>query len=491
MSGEPTRAAPGGATRLASKRNPRRPAGFTLPGMPALLLALALLLLLPAGAAAAPDQVMTFEAPRELLNPAEQDATLDEIRGLGVTRVRALVYWRDYAPRPRSRRRPDFEARDPAAYGAAFARLDRLLDAADARGIAVQLTLTGPVPRWATRGRRDQLTEPDARAFGAFAEAVGRRYRDRVAIWSIWNEPNQPQFLLPQYRDGRPASPRIYRRLYLAGHQGLVRSGNGRDTILLGETSPIGNARRVVEPLDFLRGTLCLDERYRKRRGCARLPAGGYAHHPYTKRAGPTFVPPDADDVTIGVLTRLTRALDRAARAGAIPRGLELYLTEFGIQSTPDRLAGVSLAQQAEYLAISERIAYFNSRVAAMSQYLLRDDRPREGSRAERYSGFESGLRRWDGRPKPSYDGFRLPLVAIDYGRHDVLWGRVRPATGQTIVTVQARRREGRWRTVGRVTTNRSAVWGARVAHRDGQRYRVRWTAPDGRTYTGPAIRPY
>jgi hypothetical protein len=457
-----------------------------------LLLTLLLLLALPAAASAAPNQVMTFEAPRELLDPAQQDATLDEVRAFGVRRVRALVYWRDYAPGADERRRPArFDPDDPADYGAAWGPLDRLLAAAAARGITVQLTLTGPVPRWATRARRDQLTDPDPRAFGAFAEAVGRRYRDQVAVWSIWNEPNQPQFLLPQFRQGEPASPRLYRRLFQAAQRGLEVSGNGRDTILMGETSPIGNDRRVVEPLDFLRGALCLDERYRRARGCGRLDADGYAHHPYTRRSGPSFVPPDADDVTIGVLHRLTRALDRAARAGAVRRGLGLYLTEFGIQSTPDPIAA-SLAQQAEFIAISERIAYLNPRVRAISQYLLRDDPPVEGaSGSERYGNFESGLRRSDGRPKPAYDAFRTPLVATEYGRHAVLWGRVRPATGQTQVTIEARRRGGDWRSVGRVTTGSTAVFGTRVAHRDGQRYRVRWTAPDGRTSTGPPIRAY
>ena len=85
--------------------------------------------------------------------------------------------------------------------------------------------------------------------------------------------------------------------------------------------------------------------------------------------------------MTIGVLSRLTRALDRATRAGAFTRRskMPLWLTEFGIQSTPDRYFGVSLAKQVEYRAIAERMAWSNPRVRAFSQYLLRDDRPIEG----------------------------------------------------------------------------------------------------------------
>ncbi len=463
--------------------------------MRALLAALAalavLLALAPATASAAPNQAMVFEAPGELLDDATRDATLDEIRALGVDRVRALVYWRFFAPNASSRTRPAGDLADPATYGDQWGRLDRLLAAAAARGIAVQLTLTGPVPKWATRSRASYLRDPDPRLFGQFVQAAGTRYRDQVATWSIWNEPNQPQFLLPQYERGRAVSPRLYRRLYQAAEAALERSGNGDDTILMGETSPIGNERRVVEPLDFLRGSLCLDRRYRKARGCGRIDTDGWAHHPYTRSVGPTYRPEDADDVTIGVLPRLTRALDRAAAAGAVRRALPLHLTEFGIQSTPDPFA-VTLARQAEYIAISERIAYLNPRVRAFSQYLLKDDRPRDArSRAERYGGFETGLRRSDGRPKPAYDAFRTPLVATKYGRYDVLWGRVRPARGRTQVTLEARRDGGEWQRVGVVTTSNSAVWGARVRHREDQRYRVLWTAPDGRTFTGPPIRPY
>ena len=61
-------------------------------------LALALLAVLPAAASASPRQTVAFEAPRELLSFADRDQTLDEIRDFGVTRVRQLVYWREFAP---------------------------------------------------------------------------------------------------------------------------------------------------------------------------------------------------------------------------------------------------------------------------------------------------------------------------------------------------------------------------------------------------------
>ena len=455
-----------------------------------ILILLMLLAAFPAAASASSSQSMTFEAPRELLDAGTRDRTLQEIRELGVDRVRVLVYWRDVAPAPTSKRRPDFDAADPNGYPAgAWGRLDGLFDSAQARGITVQLTLTGPVPRWATKGKRDNVTSPSTKEFQAFATAVGRRFGARVGVWSIWNEPNHPQFLLPQFVKKKPKSPRIYRNLFLAGQRGLAASGNGADTLLFGETAPRGTPR-VVAPLAFLRGALCLDRNYHRRGRCARVNAGGIAHHAYTKRVGPRFRPPDRDDVTIGVLSRLTKALDRAARAGAIRRGLGVYLTEFGIQSTPDPFVGVTLARQAEYLAIAEHMAYVNPRVRSFSQYLLSDDKPRKGSRVERYGGFESGLRFSNGKAKTSYAAFRLPLAAEAYGRSDVLWGRVRPQAARTKVTILASPRKGKpFKPLRTVTTNHRGVFGLRATHHDRQRYRVQWTPPTGKVWLGPPIR--
>ena len=452
-----------------------------------LLAVLAAALAAPATAPASSRQVVSFEAPRELLSADTRDATLDEIKAFGVTRIRQLVYWRDFSPAPTARRRPDFDAADSAAYPAGtWDRLDQLVAAASARGIGVHLTLTGPVPRWATAARRDQLTSPRPAEFAKFATAVGRRYAGSVALWSIWNEPNQPQFLLPQYRKGRPVSPPIYRKLYLAAHRALrAVPGNERDLILLGETSPRGNSN-VVRPLAFLRGTLCLNGRYRRAGRCARLPADGYAHHAYTTRLGPRFRPPSPDDVTIGVLPRLVRALDRAARAGALPRRLPVYLTEFGIQSAPDLIAGVPLAKQAAYLSLSERLAYLNPRVVAFSQYLMRDDAPRSG--ADRYGGFESGLRTSRGRKKPAYAAFRLPLAVDAVGRRDLVWGLVRPHRAATRVTLMTASARGAFKPLRTLTTNSTGVFATSVPHRKGRRYRVSWTAPDGTTYEGAAI---
>jgi hypothetical protein len=449
---------------------------------------IALAAVFPAAAQASHSQITLFQATRELRSPdpATRAATLDEIRSLGVRWLRVVLYWRDVAPAPDSRKMPRFAETDPNAYPG-WAVYDRIVSEARARGMHVLLTVSAPAPRWATGGRRDGVTRPSPTRFRRFMTAVGRRYRRQVSEWSIWNEPNHPQFLAPQYVHGRPYSPRLYRRLYIAGRQGLARSGHRRDRVLMGETAPRGNSH-VVPPLAFLRGALCLTGAYHRRRGCHALDVDGWAHHPYTTSAGPWFVSRRRDDVTIGSLGRLTRALDRARRAHAVRHRVELYLTEFGVQSEPDPISGVSDSRQNEYRAIGEWIAYRNRRVRAFSQYLMRDDLPRPGDRLQRYRGFESGLRHSGGARKPAYGGFRLPLVARRTSRHRTsLWGLVRPARGRSTVRIEYRNRNSkRWHALARRRTNSRGYWSAATAYHRGRTYRVRWTR-----YIGPRTRVY
>jgi hypothetical protein len=214
-------------------------------------------------------------------------------------------------------------------------------------------------------------------------------------------------------------------------------------------------------------------------------------HQAYTTHAGPRFVSSRRDDVTIGSLARLRKALDRAGRARAIKRRMGIYLTEFGIQSKPDPVYGVSETRQNEYRAISERIAYANPRVRACSQYLMRDDLPREGRPYLRYGGLESGLRHSGGRSKKAYKGFALPLVADRSSpRRVTLWGLVRPAHGRTRVMVRYRNRgQKRWHRLKRDRTDSRGYWRTKTGYRSGRSYCVFRTDPDGHVRTSPRVR--
>jgi hypothetical protein len=446
--------------------------------MPRILAALTILLTLAIAPAASANrtQSLTFEGPKDFLDPATRPAALEEVDSLGVRSLRVILSWSAVAPAADQAVRPVFEPTDPSAYD--WGQYEALLAAARERGWPVLLTISGPVPKWATAAKLDNLTRPSANAFGAFVTAVARKFGEQVDTWAIWNEPNQPQFLRPQYaRGGRAESPRIYRALYQAATRALRGAGQTSDRILVAETSPRGTSR-VVPPLRFLRGMLCLDARYKKRSKCGALDADGYAHHAYTTRQGPYFRPPQRDDVTIGVLSRLTTALNRAQRAGALKKRLPIYLTEFGIQSTPDTQSGVSLQKQVEYRAISERIAWSNPRVVAFSQYLLRDSDP-TGPR--QYGGFESGLRFADGRPKPSLAAFRLPLAVKRTGSKVSIWGLVRPATGATTATITyADRGSSRFKPLRTVQTDARGYFTVSSAYRKGRRWNLTWESRSG-----------
>ena len=443
--------------------------------------------LLPASIASASSrQFTTVEAPSELLYGGSPDAALDTIQDLGATAIRVQLNWSQVAPDPDAKRAPSFNATDPNAYPAgAWARWDAAVDGARARGLKVYLTIAGPAPHWAT-AKKDGLTKPSAEAFSKFASAAGRRYGAKVSWWSIWNEPNLGKLLKPIKG---LESATVYRQLYLQAYSGL-RSVGVHAPILIGELAPIGNTFRdqgTIHPLQFLRKVLCLDGRWHKSSKCSKVPTQGFAMHPYTPKFGPFFRPLNQDDVTIGVLSRLVQALDRAASAGALPRRLPIYVSEFGVQSWPDRLAGVSPAVQSDFRSIGERMAWGNARVKSFSQYLLRDDETSEGAHGK----FESGLFFFNGdAPKPSYYGFRLPLVvAKGKGSHVALWGFVRPAHGRAgSLEIQVKDRSGGWKKLATQRYAGSGYWKRSATTKAGRQWRVEWRDPaTGTVWDGSA----
>jgi hypothetical protein len=353
--------------------------------------------------------------------------TLDEFDRLGVDIVKVNLYWDEVAPKGRRKPR-GFDGSDPAGYS--WSNYGEVISGIIDRGMRPFLSLGGRGPRWATgsKGRRGTY-KPNAKEFGRFAEAAGRQF-PMVDIWSIWNEPNLYSWLGPQRRKGAPASPSIYRKLYLAGHRGLTASGND-DTILLGELMPRGGTDdRKVPPLQFLREMACLDSNYRqyrgraaKLRGCSkvgRIPTSGLAYHPYTLAGGPK-VNEARDDAAIGQLGRIRSTLDALARRGKLPRRLKIWITEFGYQTKPPDPFGTPIGRAPNLMDFSEWIAFRNPRVATYAQYTLRDN-----------DFWQSGLRRENGRPKREvYEAFRMPLFVRSLGGNRVeVFGALRSASG-------------------------------------------------------------
>ena len=456
---------------------------------------------------------------------AMRDNAMRRMRALGVDAVRVTVLWEAVAPNRRPR-----NPRDPKSYPPSrWDRYDDVVRAGARFGVGVYFDVTPPGPRWAHARAPDPANRrtwrPSPREFGRFMQAVGRRYngqwRDenqtrgqlpRVAWWGIANEPNQGGWLTPQARKIRgrivPESPHWYRKLLVAGADGLLRSGHGDDLIQIGETAPLGvkpqSERRPLRPALFIREMFCLDSRLRKLRGASarvrgcgdvgrlailkRLPKLAFAHHPYTKDLPPTRRDRSRDSLTVANLKALPTLLDRiAARTDLIPAQLPIMLTEFGYETNPpDTFNGVSLEKQAQYLNEGDYAAYRSDRVFGNTQFLLFDVPPRRefprNSQAYWFT-YQSGLFTAQGRPKPSAFAYMLPFVAKRSGGNFLFWGQVRftPNGANQQVFLQRRASNGSWATVGATVpvTNAVGYWEVTRPAARGERWRAVWAAPD------------
>jgi hypothetical protein len=440
--------------------------------------------------------------------------TLNVLKAIGVDRVRVTVEWLAIAPAPASATPPPgFDPADPRDYPpAAWAPYDRVVRQAYARGIGVDFNLTAPGPLWAMAGRAPALKyadhwAPSPRAFGAFVHAVAERYSGhfapasgarplpRVSFWSVWNEPNQPGWLAPQWARTPGGSvmvaPALYRAYVDAAWGALARAGHTtrRDTILIGELAPEGSEaprpdyRSAIPPLPFLRALYCVGANWRPLRAAAALALGcpregsasvfvrshpglfeasGLAHHPYSFFLAPSVSMPDPNFAPLADLPRLERALDTIFAVYGVRRRLPLWLTEYGYETDPpNSCRGVSLGRQALYIDEAQYMAMRDPRVRSFAQFLLVDSPPNirypPSDPCGYWSTFQTGLQFADGRRKPSFVAYRLPLFLPDpvlgHSRRVLVWAMLRAARGKVgqVASIQWRPQAGAYRTIARV----------------------------------------
>jgi Cellulase (glycosyl hydrolase family 5) len=322
------------------------------------------------------------------------DRPYEYARALGVTRIRVNLLWAWTMPSNQSGAR-----NKPQTIYYQFAQIDELIDRAAEHGIRVHLSLTGPAPRWANARRaapNRAWYKPNASEFGKWSAVVAKHFAGRVDRYSVWNEPNWKTWLGPL-----KAAPAIYRSMYTRAYT-AIKAADPQAKVLIGETSPYGRPSLSTSPLAFLRAVTCVDRNYKRTRACPKLKADGYAHHPYDFAHAPAFQYPGADNVTIGTLRRLTKALDRLSRSGALRftggGRMPLFLTEYGYFASGKRALGSRTASR--YLQQAYSIALRNGRVKSQLHYLLTTLPPNT-------STFNTGLVKLSGKRLPQYMGLQ------------------------------------------------------------------------------------
>jgi hypothetical protein len=306
--------------------------------------------------------------------------------GLHATWIRVNVQWAYVVGRAAKKRKA------PSHVHYNWSGYDNLLHSASARGMLVQLALTGPAPAWATANHKIGPVKPKASPFKAFALAAAQHFKGRVTRYSIWNEPNFVTWISPL-----ASAARVYRALYLAGYS-AIKGVDPSAQVLIGETSPFALKRRSTAPLAFLRAVTCANARYKKARTCGTLKTDGYAHHPYDFRHSPTFHYPGGDNVTLAGLSRLTSALVKLKNAnllttpdGGVP---EVYLTEYGFFASGK--FKLSPSRQGSYLVKAFTMAQKNPHVREMLQFVLVQP-------SSKFRFFDTSLANRRGRPGRAY----------------------------------------------------------------------------------------
>jgi hypothetical protein len=336
------------------------------------------------------------------------DRVFPTLRDLNTRIIRVNLWWG--GPYGVAQQRP-VKPTDPADPAYSWAVYDRTVQYAAAYGMQVVFSILG-TPPWANGGLEAYYPPDVARDLRDFTRAAARRYDGTyraadgralpaVRRWIAWNEPNNPNFLRPQFeRVGTRwvlESARQYARICNAIVDGVKKVKRNRGKVACGATGPRGNnnpnsSRPSSSPLAFIEGM---------RRAGARGFAA-FAHHPYygTPAETPSTPPPNGargqppTAVTLGNFDTLARAVARAWG------NVRLWITEYGYQTNPpDRLFGVTYARQSLYLRQAFARVKAHPKVDMFLWFLLQDE--------PLLDGWQSGLLTDTGKRKPAFRVFR------------------------------------------------------------------------------------
>ncbi|MGD9572197.1 MAG: cellulase family glycosylhydrolase [Thermoleophilia bacterium] len=315
-------------------------------------------------------------------------ARLDLIGDTGVTTTRVDLHWAQIAPSEPA------DPRNPADPAYDWSRADLIMLGLAERGVTPIVSSYNP-PAWATGGVTEpgvvpNTLAPDPEAFADYMAALATRYRgDQVSAggetlpevrrFEIWNEPNLPGFLKPQFEGDEPVSLDNYADMAKAAYP-AIKEANPDAIVIAGVGGPRSSTTTTgVGAIDWVRG---LVER--------QIPLDAYSQHIYPAQ------PPLQPTEVVPSWSSIGRFLDEL---DAFRPGLPLYITEAGYttKTTPFRTTAVTEDEQAEYLTqIYEEVpALQTERIRAVVWFNLQDN-----------ANWPAGLLREDLTEKPSYQAF-------------------------------------------------------------------------------------
>lgn len=137
-------------------------------------------------AGVAPFGVNTFL--QQEVEPAKRELAMQMVAEAGFKWIRQEFPWEDIEIHGKG----DFEDRRHEPHQSAWEKYDQIVDLAGQYDVQIMARLSNP-PAW-TRAAGNEVgafaPPDDITDYGDFVEAVARRYKGRITVYQIWNEPN-------------------------------------------------------------------------------------------------------------------------------------------------------------------------------------------------------------------------------------------------------------------------------------------------------------
>ncbi len=164
----------------------------------------------------------------------------------------------------------------PTTYS--WTEIDRIVRLAGEYKINT-LAILAYAPKWAAKDTciaGQKCAPKDPAQFATFAGAAATRYKNNMAAWEIWNEPNMDYFWSPK------ATGTEYAAFLKAGSD-AIRAAQPGAIIVTGGLSPVTSSRTTVDPLVFLKDMYGAG---------AKGSFDAIGHHPYTYALSPASTLP-------------------------------------------------------------------------------------------------------------------------------------------------------------------------------------------------------